>query len=209
MAGQVLELPDVFIEEWLSSNTTLDLRDATVPLSQTLDLVRFLPMHRNLSVLQLLCGLSEGRPDDTLCFLKALNRAFAAVPRCQLKVLGLHGAQGCTRHLKELTDLLSSLKGSLTELSISVSSWEFKHGDQDKLVFFQAIARLTRLRVLALSPLGQFVGKQNFSVLAPLQRLDRVKMLVHEETTSDDVAAAAAIVPGFRFYRADSCRFQG
>ena len=89
-------------------------------------------------------------------------------------------------------------------MAISVSSWEFENGDQGKLVFFQALARLTRLRVLALWPWGQLFGKQNSSVSAPMQRLDRLKVLVPENTaqTSDGVAAAAAIVPGFSFLRA-------
>lgn len=208
VAGQVLQLPDVFIEVWLSNLTTLDLRDASLPLSQTQDLIRLLPTHRNLIVIQLSCEGSQGRPDDALCVLKALNRALAAMPVCRLRVLGLHGAQQCTRHLKEFTGLCSALQGSLTGLAISVSSWEFEHGDVDKLVFLQALARWTRLRVLALSPWGQLIGKENLSVLAPMQWLDRLKVLVHENTKSDDVAAAAAIVPGFRFFRADSSRFK-
>ena len=90
-------------------------------------------------------------------------------------------------------------------MAISVSSWEFENGDQGKLVFFQALARLTRLQVLALSHWEQLVGKQNPSVLAPMRRLDRVKVLMPDNTASDAVAAAVAIAPGFRFYRAD-CR---
>ena len=89
VAGQVLRLPAVFVEEWLSSKTTLDLRDSTLPLSQTLGLIRFLPTQQNLRVLHLSCGSSSGRPDDTLCVLEALNRALEAIPRCQLWVLGL------------------------------------------------------------------------------------------------------------------------
>ena len=47
------------------------------------------------------------------------------------------------------------------------------------------------------------------SVLAPMQRLQQVKMLVHRDTTGEDVAAAAAVVPGFWFHHADTCRFKG
>ena len=89
VVGQVLRLPAVFVEEWLSSKTTLDLRDSTLPLSQTLGLIRFLPTQQNLRVLHLSCGSSSGRPDDTLCVLEALNRALEAMPRCLLWVLGL------------------------------------------------------------------------------------------------------------------------
>ena len=84
VAGQVLRLPDVFIEEWLSSHTTLDLRDASLPLSQTLKLIRFLPKQPNLSVLHISCGSATAQPDHTLCVLDALNRALTTLPRCQL-----------------------------------------------------------------------------------------------------------------------------
>ena len=93
-------------------------------------------------------------------------------------------------------------------MSISVSSREFEHGDHDKLVFFQAIARLTHLRVLELLPWEQLMGKHNSTVLAPMQRLDRVKVLVPDNTARDAVADAVTIVPGFSFYRADCRRFK-
>ena len=208
VAGQLLRLPGVFVEEWLSLDDTLDLRNATFPLSQTLELIRLLPKPSDLRVLHLSCGSSEGRPDDTLYVLMALNRTLATMPQCQLRVLGLHRVHLRTSHLKELTGLCSTLQGSLKGLALSVSSCDFENGNQDKPVFFQTLARLTHLKVLALFPWRQLVGKQNWSVLAPMQRLDRLRMLVHEKTTSEDVVAAGAIVPGFSFYRADSRRFK-
>ena len=133
------------------------------------------------------------------------------MPHCQLRVLGLHRAHLRTSHLMEITGLCTALQGSLTGLAISASTFAF--GDQDELVFFQALAKLTRLRVLALSPWREWVGKNISLGLVPMQGHKGLKMLVPEKSASDAYlvahAVSSACVPGVRFPRVDGRRFKG
>lgn len=71
-------------------------------------------------------------------------------------------------------------------------------------MFFQAISRLTHLKVLALPQWELFVQQESLA-LVPLRQLDLLKLSVHEYTKH---STAGAIVPGLRFFRADSHKFR-
>lgn len=209
LAKKVLELPDVFVKAWLcffEENNHLDLREAELPLSQTLRLIRSLPANPELQVLHVSCMAEQAdSTDGSLCVLDALNQDLSKMPN--IVVLGIHRLQVRAKHLKTLSTLCDALKGNLTGLGLSLRDWQFDRDMHGKELFFQAIARLNNLKVLALPQWDRFVG-QDHTVISPLRRLDPLKVLVHESTGLSAAQGAQVVAPGLSFFRADSRRFK-
>lgn len=118
-----------------------------------------------------------------------------------LTVLNLHNVLLCEDHVPLLSGIFNVLKGQLIGLGLTLHD-ACKNGwasdVEGKMMMFEAIAKLSRLRVL-LFPQWKKVVRKNVAVLTPLKKLSRLTVLVHQELKGSYIDAAIAVVPGLEF----------
>jgi hypothetical protein len=195
-----------FVTAWLRSQPeSLDLRDSKMPVSKLLRLISVLPYHSSLTDLHIPCSALKGSSaDETRCVLNALKDV---LPKMQdLRVLGLHRVQLCSKNLREISCVLNILKDNLEGLALSLTSWQARD-EQEKVRLFEAVARLNKLHTFALPQWKAFVGGRE-AVLAPLRKYGELLCLVDGSTDKRCAGSACAMVPGLHFMTADGRRFK-
>jgi hypothetical protein len=198
---EILYLPRAYITEWLSTHTKrLDLRSFQMPVSRLLTLIHAIPAKSNLRVLHLPCSSPDvDSSDESLCILNALREVVSSWR--QLSVLGLHRLQLREQHIGALSAILHNVKDILTGLALSLRDWQFQVGDLNcslkcKLQFFEGIAKLQKLRLLAIPQWQRFVQNEHV-VLTPLRKFYELTVLVN--SCPKAASEACAIVPGLQF----------
>jgi hypothetical protein len=207
---EVLYLPRAYITEWLcSQQEQLDLRGLQMPVSKLLTLIYALQAHSAPRVLHFTCSSrAVYSSDESLCILNALKEVVSILR--QLSVLGLHCLQLQKDHLDALSEIFYEVKGCLTGLALSLRDWQFQVGQLDcsslcKLRFFEGIAQLKNLKLLAIPQWKGFVACEK-SALAPLRKFQTFAVLV--DSSPEEASEACAIVPGLRFSRVETSIFK-
>jgi hypothetical protein len=228
VATRVLELPHAFVREWLQMFTDgdIDLRNCWLPLHSILTLISLLPSHPAIRSLHLCCRSvsrsslnqesllerckmdNQRFPVEDACILRALNSD--SVHLAHLQVLGLHGmclqklTVSCFRGLcGVLQERLTGLAVTLICTKAALQSSQMK---QAREAFFIAVARLRKLRVLALPQWKLLVGDTT-GVVAPLRGLGGLTVQICEQVDATHVAEVSAFAPALRFSVVSALRF--
>lgn len=198
----MLRLPTWITEAWLKCFThRLDLLHSDLPLAQSLKLLSVLPCNPELRSLHLNC--IEHCPNGSLAFLNTFQSQLSDMQLRlpNLTVLNLHNLFLGEDHVPLLSGVFSVLKRQLVGLGLTLHEdcrKELAADVDGKMKIFEAIAKLSKLRVL-LFPQWKKIVRKNIAVLTPLKKLRHLTVLVHQEMKGSVIDAALSVVPGLEF----------
>lgn len=195
----MLRLPSWITEAWLKCfSQRLDLLHSDLPLTHSLKLLSVLPCNPELRSLHFSCR--EHCSNGSLAFLSTFQSNLYSlqlrVPN--LTVLNLHDVFLAEEHVSLMSGIFNMLKGQLLGLGLTIHEDCKKQIAADvetKMAIFEAIAKLSKLRVL-LFPQWRQVVRKHFAVLTPLKKLGGLTVLLHEGLKDSSSEACCRIVPG-------------